>query len=91
MISALREQEGEGDAPPPGLRERFFDQAKAIIGVEEAVGPGENPNMLGNGARLHAEQDQRARATSEGVISGIMRRAPSARTSCGPVSPQSRL
>ena len=60
MISALREQEGEGDAPPPGWGERFLDHAEALVGVEETVGPGEDPDMLGDGAGRHPEQDQRA-------------------------------
>ena len=60
MISALREQEGEGDAPPPGWGERFFDDAEALVGVEETVGSGEDPDMLGNGTAFHTEEDQRA-------------------------------
>ena len=55
-----REQEGEGDAPPPGVGERFLDHAEPLVGVQEAVGPGQDPDMLCDGARFHAEQ-QRAR------------------------------
>src|SRR6056297_3018032 len=60
-VSALREQEGEGDETPPGWSERFLDHAEPLVGVEEAVGPGQDPDMLGDGARHHAEQHQRAR------------------------------
>ena len=48
--------------------------------------------MLGDGARRHAEEHERARAgLAAGTISIIAARAASARTSRGPVSPQSRL
>ncbi len=60
-ISALREQEGEGDTPPPVRGERFLDHAETLVSVEEDVGAGEDPNMLGNGSGLHAKEDQRAR------------------------------
>jgi hypothetical protein len=73
------------------MGERFLDHAEPLVGVEEGAGTGQDPDMLGDGAGLHAEQDQRAGTGSAGSTSIIMRRAPSARTSRGPVSPQSRL
>ena len=40
-VSALREQEGEGDAPPPGWCERFLDHAEPLavdlLGAVEEV------------------------------------------------------
>lgn len=59
-ISALREQDGEGDAPPPRQGERFDNHAETHVGVEKSVGPGEHPDMFGDRARLHAEENQRA-------------------------------
>ena len=41
--------------------ERLLDHAEPLIGVEEAARTSENPDMLGDGAGRHAEQDQRAR------------------------------
>src|SRR6056297_668038 len=52
-VSALREEEGEGDAPPPALRERLLDHAEPLVGVEETVRTGQDPDMLGDGARHH--------------------------------------
>ncbi len=40
--------------------ERFLDHAEPLVGVEEGVGTGQDPDMLGDGAGLHAEEDQRA-------------------------------
>jgi len=60
-ISALWEQEGEGDAPPPRRGDLFLDHAEALIGVEELVRSSEDPDMLRDGAGLHAKEDQRAR------------------------------
>lgn len=37
----------------------FLDHAEALVGVEEGVGLGEDPDMLGDGAGHHPEQDQR--------------------------------
>src|SRR5690606_33113876 len=54
-VSALREQESEGDAPPPGWGERVLDHAEPLVGVEEDVGPGQDPDMLCDGAGPHAE------------------------------------
>src|SRR5690606_9638845 len=59
--SALREQEGEGELARPRRGERFLDHAEPLIGVEEGVGSGQDSDMLGDGAGLHAEEDQRAR------------------------------
>jgi hypothetical protein len=73
-------------------RERLLDHAEPLIGVEEGVGTGQDPDMLGDGAGHHAEEDQRAgRPVGRKSTSIIIRRAPSASTSRGPVSPQSRL
>ena len=90
-VSALREQEGEGDAPPPGWGERFLDHAEPLVGVEEAVGPGQDPDMLGDGAGRMRNRTSAPGPAVAGATSIIMRRAPSASTSRGPVSPQSRL
>jgi hypothetical protein len=69
----------------------FLDDAQPFIGVDETVGAGQDPDMLGDGARCHAEQDSAPGPASVGAISGIIWPAPSASTSRGPVSPQSRL
>ena len=61
-VSALQEQKSEGDAPPPRQGEWFFDDAEALVGVKESVGLGEDPDMLGDGAKPNAEEDERAGA-----------------------------
>ena len=72
--------------------ERFLDHAEPLIGMDEVIRASHDPDMLGDGARPHAEENQRAgTGPPRRTISGIIRRAPSARTSRGPVSPQSRL
>jgi len=63
------------------MGERLLDHAEPLVGVEEAVGPGEDPDMLGDGARRYAEKEQRA---GTGIGRGdfrIIRRAPSASNS----------
>src|SRR5690606_22955299 len=59
-LSALGKEEGEGDATSPCWCQRFLDDPKALVGMEEDVGTGQDADMLGNGAGHHAEQDQRA-------------------------------
>jgi len=53
-----REAKHKGNAPRPGGRQRFFDDAEAFVGVEELVRRCQNPDMLGNGARAHAEKEE---------------------------------
>ena len=65
--AGARKQEGESDAPLPGGCEPLFDDAQPFIGMDETVRCGQDPDMLGDGARrssapTHPEQDQRAGA-----------------------------
>ena len=90
-MSGRRKQEREGDPPAPGGVERDLDHAAALVGVDEAVGLRDDAAVLGDGARAHPEQKQRAGATPLVGSSIITNRAASASGSRAPVSPQSRL
>lgn len=56
------EQEGEGDLARPCRGQDFLDDTEAFIGVDETVRSGQDPDVLGDGARCHPEQDQSAGA-----------------------------
>ena len=59
--------------------ERLLDHAGALVGVDEAVGRGDDAAVLGDRARAHPEQDQRAgREPPSAAISSITARAASA-------------
>ena len=95
MVSALREHHGEGDAQPPGQGERLLDDAEPLVGVEEAVGAGHDSDMLRDGARPHAEEDQRA---GTGLARSDLRHHPAstvgqnfARTGVAPVPTVGRI
>ena len=53
-------QESEGDLARPDWSQDFLDDAQPFIGVDETVGSGQDPDMLGDGAWSHPEQDKRA-------------------------------
>jgi hypothetical protein len=60
-VSGRRKQEREGDPPAPGGIEWDLDDAAALVGMDEALGLCDDAAVLGDGARAHPEQKQRAR------------------------------
>ena len=60
-VSVFWEQEGEGDLSRPCRGQGFLDDAQSFIGMDETVGGGQDPDMLGDGAGCHPEEDERTR------------------------------
>ena len=60
IVSIFGEEKSEGDLARPCWGQDFLDHTEAFIGVDEAGGCGQDPDMLGDGARSHPEQDQRS-------------------------------
>ena len=48
------------EAPPAASPPVTLHDAQPLVGVDETVGGGQDADMLGNSARGHAEQDERA-------------------------------
>jgi hypothetical protein len=59
-VSGRRKQERERDPPAPGGIERDLDDAAALVGMDEAVGLRDDAAVLGDGARAHPKEQQRA-------------------------------
>ena len=59
-VARFGEKEGERDLARPCRGQDFFEDTQPFIGMDEAVGCGQDPDVFGDGARHHAEQDQRA-------------------------------
>jgi hypothetical protein len=56
-VSGRRKQERERDPSAPGGIERDLDDAAALVGMDEAVGRGNDAAVLGHGSGAHPEQD----------------------------------
>ena len=56
--AGVRKQERKGDLARPCRGEDFLDDAQPFIGMNETIGTGQDPDMLGDSAGGHAEKDK---------------------------------